>query len=438
MKPQKTSNPVSTPSRICTKETSETRKSRSYFFLLWYQLTIAIQEFLNLPNSFPFQIPLYNHFITDFQNKINSLKLVEISVVVSQRFTDGNDALEFLSKLADMLKPVEKKDDEPAGASKAAGASGKATQLETNAEAYVLARMSAAHFYLLLGKTKETESAMDECRAIIDKLDSVDTSVRAGFYRVSADYFKWEAAYASYYKTSLLYLACLPNVTVDLDLESRIQRAHDLGLAALLGDTIYNFGELLQHQILESLTGTPFEWIRSLLFAFNEGNLGIFESLTPRFPEEPILQNSYPFLRQKICLMALIDAVFRRSVTDRIMPFEVIASETKLPINEVEHLVMKALRYVTLPFFSQCHTHSVFYFYFSCDDDVALGWYSLGLIKGSLDQISGTASITWVQPRVLNKQQIEALKKKLDDWTNRVMKVGQFAHSNGGSEILVQ
>ena len=72
----------------------------------------------------------------------------------------------------------------------------------------------------------------------------------------------------------------------DLDVESRIQRAHDLGLAALLGDTIYNFGELLQHQILESLTGTPFEWIRSLLFAFNEGNLGVFESLTPRFPEE--------------------------------------------------------------------------------------------------------------------------------------------------------
>lgn len=116
-------------------------------------------------------------------------KYSPLSVLVTLH-TDGNDALEFLSKLADKLKPVEKKDDEPAGASKAAGASGKATQLETNAEAYVLARMSAAHFYLLLGKTKETESAMDECRAIIDKLDSVDTSVRAGFYRVSADYFK--------------------------------------------------------------------------------------------------------------------------------------------------------------------------------------------------------------------------------------------------------
>lgn len=64
------------------------------------------------------------------------------------------------------------------------------TKLQTNAEAYVLARMSAAHFYLLSGKTKETETAMNECRAILDNLDTVDTSVRAGFYRVSGDYYK--------------------------------------------------------------------------------------------------------------------------------------------------------------------------------------------------------------------------------------------------------
>jgi 26S proteasome regulatory subunit N9 len=116
--------------------------------------------------------------------------------------TDANDALEFLSKLADKLKPVEKKDEEPTGASKVTGASTKAV-LQTNPEAYVLARMSAAHFCLLLGKTKETESAMDECRAIIDKLDSVDTSVRAGFYRVSADYFK---VYCSTYLNSRIHL----------------------------------------------------------------------------------------------------------------------------------------------------------------------------------------------------------------------------------------
>lgn len=44
--------------------------------------------------------------------------------------------------------------------------------------------------------------------------------------------------------------------------------------------------------------------------------------------------------------MALIETVFKRSAGDRTMSFETIAAETRLPQDEVEHLVMKALRYV--------------------------------------------------------------------------------------------
>jgi hypothetical protein len=58
------------------------------------------------------------------------------------------------------------------------------------------------------------------------------------------------------------------------------------------------------------------------------------------------LQENFGFLRQKICLMALIEAVFKRHANNRSMSFEVIADETRLPVNEVEHLVMKALRWV--------------------------------------------------------------------------------------------
>ncbi len=60
---------------------------------------------------------------------------------------------------------------------------------------------------------------------------------------------------------------------------------------------------------------------------------------------QPILQENYPFLRQKICLMALIESVFKRGAYDRTMSFQTIAEETRLPLDEVEHLVMKALRY---------------------------------------------------------------------------------------------
>jgi hypothetical protein len=47
----------------------------------------------------------------------------------------------------------------------------------------------------------------------------------------------------AYYKASLLYLACI-NIDEQTK-EDLVSRAHDLSIAALLGETIYNFGELV-------------------------------------------------------------------------------------------------------------------------------------------------------------------------------------------------
>ena len=100
----------------------------------------------------------------------------------------------------------------------------------------------------------------------------------------------------------------------------------------------------LTHPIITAFDGTPHEWIKKLLIIFNEGNIGKFEALTPIFTQESILQEGYPFLRQKICLMALIEFVFKRTADNRTMSFQTIAQETRLSMDEVEHLVMKALR----------------------------------------------------------------------------------------------
>ena len=45
--------------------------------------------------------------------------------------------------------------------------------------------------------------------------------------------------------------------------------------------------------------------------------------------------------------MALIESVFKRPAHQRTLSFQTIAQETRLPVNEVEHLVMKALRRVS-------------------------------------------------------------------------------------------
>lgn len=42
--------------------------------------------------------------------------------------------------------------------------------------------------------------------------------------------------------------------------------------------------------------------------------------------------------------MALVESVSKREARQRSLSFETIASETGLPVDEVEHLCMKALR----------------------------------------------------------------------------------------------
>jgi 26S proteasome regulatory subunit N9 len=50
---------------------------------------------------------------------------------------------------------------------------------------------------------------------------------------------------------------------------------------------------------------------------------------------------------------------------------------------------------------------------------------SLKLIRGSIDQVDETAQITWVQPRVLSRQQIGVLADRLTAWCDRLKKVEQ-------------
>jgi 26S proteasome regulatory subunit N9 len=106
---------------------------------------------------------------------------------------------------------------------------------------YVLAVMESASFQLKLNQEQEIKTSIDRCEKILDGFDSVEPVIYASFYRVSAEYYKAKANYAQYYKSALLYLAC-----VDVEqLNDRVERAYDLSISALLGDMIYNFGELV-------------------------------------------------------------------------------------------------------------------------------------------------------------------------------------------------
>lgn len=153
------------------------------------------------------------------------------------------------------------------------------------------------------------------------------------------------------------------------------------------------------HPILDSLSGTKYVWLRELLFAFNRGDLQSFHKQSSNIAKVQILKENEQFLAQKIALAALTEAVFRRPPHDRSMHFATIRDETKVPLNDIEHLIMKAL--------------------------------SLGLVKGTIDQVAQIANINWVQPKVLDMKQIEGMRTRLRDWDSSVNQLGTWMEGVG-------
>jgi 26S proteasome regulatory subunit N9 len=208
---------------------------------LWHQLTQKVLEFLKEPESGPLQIPLFQKFVVDWENKINKLSLVYIGLTTAQKFSGMTRHQEHLKSKScySTLCSIELQDS-------VNFLSDIITKVDTSEtkDAYVYAVMETTYFKLLMGQTEETKKAIDECEKILDQFDSVETAIYSSFYRVSADYFKAEADYAQYYKSALLFLACI-NIDEQLTKKEREERAFDLAIAALLGDSIYNFGELV-------------------------------------------------------------------------------------------------------------------------------------------------------------------------------------------------
>lgn len=89
------------------------------------------------------------------------------------------------------------------------------------------------------------------------------TEVHARFYQLTSEFYKTTADYANYYLHALRYLGCTDVEAIPL--EERREKCFTLALAALLGDNIYNFGELLCHPIVASLEGTPRAWVNQIV-----------------------------------------------------------------------------------------------------------------------------------------------------------------------------
>ncbi|KAJ7242735.1 hypothetical protein C8J57DRAFT_1526096 [Mycena rebaudengoi] len=147
-------------------------------------------------------------------------------------------------------------------------------------EANVLLLATIARAKLLYGDVEGTKTDMDKAWAVLDRLEGVDNGVNAAYYQVAACYILMPSRRNPTIHR-IIKIRCSSSCVTDLTAEDQLARAHDLAISAFMGETIYNFGELLMHPILDALDSTPHEWIKKLLFTFNEGNISKFEALAP-------------------------------------------------------------------------------------------------------------------------------------------------------------
>jgi len=222
--------------------------------------------------------------------------------------------------------------------------------------------------------------------------------VHSAYYQCAMAYRKAVGPPEDYYVQAIQYLHYTPLESISH--RSKLKIATDLSLAALTGEGVYNFGEVVHNNkaILDTLEGTDNAWLVKLMYASANGDVVELETLSNThavaIAAQPALVNRANVVKEKIALLALVNMVFERDPHDRTLKFEDIAGRIQMPPLQVELFIMRAL--------------------------------SLGLIKGNMDQVDGTVDVTWVMPRVLDGNQMGSLAKRFGEWAVKVSKTSDY------------
>merc|ERR1712168_182682 len=214
---------------------------------LWYQLTVELRKFVEIQEVQPILVEFYNKFISDIESRINAFELVEIFIQVLRNVDNMETALEKLDNISE--------------------------KVDKNAMAKQLIEITRAQTIL---DSCNDESKLRKVREIVktlspelEKEDGV-SPVHSRFYEMAAQYYAKQCNHELFYRNTLRYLGCREDLT---NFGPEFQDCGSkLCLAALLADNVYNFGELLQHKVLDAVRDSPNKWIVELLDAFNAGN----------------------------------------------------------------------------------------------------------------------------------------------------------------------
>lgn len=134
-------------------------------------------------------IQLYHNFISEFDGKINQLKLAHFAVTVSRQYKDSTSAITFLEKVIEKLNSAKKhKINEPA----------------------LYVTMQIAALKLQRGDRQGCKVLLEEAKVNLVGLTDVDPTIHSSVHWVSSQYYKSLQDFAEFYRSTLLYLSYTP------------------------------------------------------------------------------------------------------------------------------------------------------------------------------------------------------------------------------------
>lgn len=244
---------------------------------LWHQLTSKVIQFsFENTQREPFFTPteitpaaattttlvadLYFNFVTKFAEKINQLSLVTIALAASTQIRSYDARIALFSKLCDS-KTLQK---DPAATVYALSAKGRAYVAKAK-RAGILSATSGesgkAVFAAIRTNLIEARAAMDQAQDLIEnKVMGLQTVVFAEFYKLGLEYW-WTrgsiglATEEDFFTSGLLYLKYAefgprPGEDEKMIVEEEANFAAALALAGIIGNSIFNLGELVINIII--------------------------------------------------------------------------------------------------------------------------------------------------------------------------------------------
>lgn len=367
---------------------------------LWHQLTQVLDQIYytldstiitsNLKNR------LYNLFIKQFQLKLNPIKVVDYLLESFE-----NDPKETLSTLLTLKKDfindlkrshnyrVTDDDNDDNEEEEEENQDEELKQLIQDDEAVIYVKLQIARYYLKLHQLNKAEDILIDVAPKFESLNNnLNSKINSAYYLEKTEHAKILNNYNDYYSNGLLYLSSVTNLTD----EEKNKLRYELCIAALLGDKIYNFGELILHDIFQeisqpssSTTSSQYNWLYQLIINLNAGNVDNFNHwLSIAIKKAPILEQHQIFLKEKLTIMALLELVS----ADKKLSFDIISEKTNTPIDQVELIIIKTM--------------------------------SLHLIEGYINQDQQYVVVSWIQPRILNLDQVKNLIQNVEHLSKNI------------------